>query len=92
MKKNVLIKQQVKDFIQTLSPDPKKALRQGLKGLENEEGNIEPLDGDLEGYYRLRVKNFRVIFSRPDPSTILCEYVHYRKVVYVNWTRLILEQ
>jgi mRNA-degrading endonuclease RelE of RelBE toxin-antitoxin system len=92
MKKKVLINKQVKDFIQVLSPDPKKTLRQGLRGLENEEGNICPLNDELKGYFRLRVSNYRVIFSRPDSSTIQCEYVEHRKVVYVNWTRLILER
>jgi len=92
MKKNVLIDKQVKDLIQMLSPEPKKMLRRGLKGLENEEGNIIPMRNESEGFYRLRVNNFRVIFSRPDSSTIRCEYVEHRKVVYYNWTRLILER
>lgn len=92
MKKNVLIEQQVKDFIKALSPEPRKALRQGLKLLENTEGDIKPLDAELEGFYRLRVKNYRVIISRPDSSTIRCEYAERRNVVYVNWTRLVLAQ
>jgi mRNA-degrading endonuclease RelE of RelBE toxin-antitoxin system len=92
MKKNVLIEQQVKEFIQTLSSEPKKILRRGLKGLENEEGNIIPMRNESKGFYRLRVNNFRVIFSRPDPLTIRCEYAHYRKVVYHNWISLVLNR
>jgi len=92
MKKTVRISKQVQDFIQTLSPDPKKALRQGLRGLETDEGNICSLNDDLKGYYRLRVRSYRVIFSRPEPAIIQCEYAEHRKVVYKHWSRLILVQ
>src|ERR1035438_10306683 len=56
MKKNVQIDEQVKQFIQSLSPEPRKELRRGLTGLENGEGDIEPLRGNFEGLFRLRVK------------------------------------
>jgi mRNA interferase RelE/StbE len=89
MKKNVQIEEQVKQFVQSLSPEPRKELRRGLTGLENEEGDIQPLRGDLVGLFRLRVKSYRVIFFHPDCSTIKCVYADRRREVYVKLNILI---
>jgi mRNA interferase RelE/StbE len=89
MKKNVVIDEQVKRFIQSLSPEPRKALRRALNGLENEEGDVGPLQGELDGFFKLRVNSYRVIFFRPDCSTIKCVYAERRREVYVNLINLV---
>jgi mRNA interferase RelE/StbE len=58
----VELEQQVVDFIRSLAPEPRQAIRRSLKNLESEEGDIRALEGDLEGFYRLRVLRYRVIF------------------------------
>ena len=58
----VELEQQVVDFIRSLAPEPRQAVRRNLKKLENEEGEIRALEGELEGFYRLRVLRYRIIF------------------------------
>jgi mRNA interferase RelE/StbE len=85
----VLIDEQVKHFIHSLSPEPKRLLRRALKGLETESGDIVALTDELKGYYRLRVRGYRIIFSRPASSSILCVFADRRKEVYVRWGLLV---
>ena len=89
MKNNIQLEEQVLHFIQSLPPEPKKALRRGLKGLENDKGDISRLKDESEGYYRLRVKNYRIVFRRLEPSTIQCVYAEHREEVYVKWAAIV---
>jgi len=66
-------------------------MRRGLIGLENEEGDIKALGEDLEGHYRLRVNNYRIIFVRDSGSIIRCVYAERRKVIYDQY-RVIIRQ
>jgi mRNA interferase RelE/StbE len=71
-------------FIVRQAPEPRRALREGLRRLAREEGDIKALQGDLEGYHRLRVGNYRVIFcyeSRPQRA-IHCLLIERRALVY----------
>jgi mRNA-degrading endonuclease RelE of RelBE toxin-antitoxin system len=61
MKIRVELDPQVADFVRALAPDPRKRLRTGLRGLEQEKGDIKQLEADLAGYARLRVGGYRVI-------------------------------
>lgn len=79
------IERQVLDFVRTLAPEPRRALREGLKKLGSEKGNIRALEGDLEGFYRLRVGRYRVIFSYLSPGRtrhIRCVYAAHRTLIY----------
>jgi len=58
----VKVQEEVLDFLRTLPPEPKKALREGIRNLSHEAGDILPLTDKLEGYHRLRVGRYRVIF------------------------------
>jgi mRNA interferase RelE/StbE len=81
----VELEQQVVDFIRSLPPEPRLALRRGLKNLEKEEGDIRALEGELEGFYRLRVLRYRIIFFyhvRGDRRTIRCVYAAPRSIIY----------
>jgi hypothetical protein len=46
----------------SLPPEPRRAVRRGLKGLQRECGDIRALEGPLENFYRLRVLKYRIIF------------------------------
>ena len=50
---------QVADFVGSLAPEPRRRLREGLRGLEREEGDLKQLEADLTGYARLRVGSYR---------------------------------
>ena len=58
----VELEQGVVDFVRSLPPQPRQALRRALKNLRLEQGDIRALEGELEGFYRLRVQRYRVIF------------------------------
>ena len=43
----VELEQQVVDFIRSLAPEPRQAIRRSLKNLEKEEGDIRALEGEI---------------------------------------------
>ena len=61
------LEQQVVDFVRSLAPEPRQDIRRGLKNLENEAGDIRALEGELEGFYRLRVLRYPDHFLPPCP-------------------------
>jgi mRNA interferase RelE/StbE len=81
----VELEQQVVDFIRSLPPEPRRVLKRSLKNLEKEKGDIRALEGDLAGFYRLRVLRYRIIVLYQVPSerrTIRCVYAAPRNIVY----------
>lgn len=72
---------QVKAFVKILAPEPKHALVSAMKQLANGKGNIKPLQGEFAGYWRLRVKGYRVVF-RYDRDVIRCDYIEKRSIIY----------
>lgn len=69
-------------FVRALPPDPRKRLRQAIRDLSEERGDIVPLEGALEGFCRLRVGAYRVVFAYASDKTIDCVLVERRSVVY----------
>ena len=55
MKTRVELGPQVADFVRSLAPEPRQRLRTALRALEKDHGDLRPLEGDLTGYWRLRV-------------------------------------
>jgi len=86
MKAKVEISEQVVRFVARQAPEPRQVLRAALRQLENERGNIKPLEGELRRYYRLRVRGFRIIFAYAAASktrrVIRCIFAERRNVVY----------
>ena len=81
----VRIQEEVLDFLRTLPPKPKQALRKALRELAEEQGDILPLTDELDGFHRLRVGSYRVIFcyeTVDDRRRIACIYAAQRKWVY----------
>jgi mRNA interferase RelE/StbE len=90
----VELEQQVVDFIRSLPPEPRKAVRRGLKNLEKEEGDIRGLEGELDGFYRLRVLRYRIIFLyhvQSESRTIRCVYAAPRSIVYEVFAQRVRE-
>ena len=81
----VRVQDEVLDYLRRLAPKPRHALRLAIKDLAQERGDIKPLTDDLEGFYRLRVGNHRVIFEyemlRRTP-TITCVFAGSRKWIH----------
>lgn len=81
----VEVTEQVVTFVRSLPPEPRKALRRALSQLERERGDIRPLEGELDDFYRLRVGRYRVIFQyHPVGSrrSIRCVYAASRSIIY----------
>jgi mRNA interferase RelE/StbE len=73
---------QVIAFVSRLAPEPRRAIKLALAALRKEEGNISALEGNLSGYYRLRVGRHRVIFNYAADGAIEAVFIEERHLVY----------
>lgn len=81
----VRIQQEVLDYLKLLAPKPRHALKIAIKNLAQEKGDIKALCDELEGFHRLRVGSYRVIFEYElidGKRTITCVYAGARKWIY----------
>lgn len=79
---------QVAEWLGSLAPEPKRRIRAALKGLEDWQGDIKPLRGELEGFYRLRVGGYRIVYRVMRGKMIQLEYADTRDVVYETFRQL----
>ncbi len=79
---------QVADWLRSLPPEPKRRVRAALKGLEHWQGDIKALRGELEGFYRLRVGGYRIVYRLTTGEVIRLDYADTRDVVYEAFRRL----
>jgi mRNA interferase RelE/StbE len=84
----ILASDQVAKWLRNLPPDPKRRVRAALKGLESWQGDIKPLQGELEGFYRLRVGGYRIVCRMTNRSLVRLEYAETRDVVYEAFRQL----
>ena len=80
--KRVMLAPQVVSFVRRLPPVPRRRVRQALKALAQERGDIEALSPPLDGYCRLRIGGYRVVAAYGARSTIECVFAEQRSVVY----------
>jgi len=73
---------QVVEFVRRLPPGPKRRLRRALRDLTREKGDITALEAPLDGYCRLRVGGYRVVFAYGTRGTIQCVFAEQRSIVY----------
>ena len=78
----ILASDQVAKWLRNLPPEPKQRVRVALKRLERWQGDLKPLQGELEGFYRLRVGGYRIVCRMISRSVIQLEYADTRDVVY----------
>ncbi|HKP02468.1 MAG TPA: hypothetical protein VJU77_03815 [Chthoniobacterales bacterium] len=67
-------------------------LREALRALKRERGDIRALEGPLEDYHRLRVGGYRIIFAYKVSGkrrTIQCIYAERRSAVYETFQQLL---
>jgi mRNA interferase RelE/StbE len=86
------VSEQVLKFIRTCPPEPRRWLRDALRKLADENGDIKALDGELVGYYRLRVRSYRIIFryeTSRNSRRIFCPFAEHRGVVYEAFMRVL---
>jgi mRNA-degrading endonuclease RelE of RelBE toxin-antitoxin system len=73
---------EVVDFVRRLAPEPRRLVRRALRDLADGKGDIRPLEGPLDGYCRLRVGGYRVIFAYSGRASIRCIFAERRSIVY----------
>ena len=66
-------------YINGLDKPSKQRIKTGIEGIPN--GDIKPLSGSTR-LYRLRVGDWRIVFSYPDDKTVLIEKIAPRGGVY----------
>lgn len=92
MTTRVRLARQVVDFVETLAPEPRRALRLGIKNLPK--GNVRMLEGKLSQFARLRVRGFRVVYRerRERGERVFdCIFAERRSVVYDLFEQLAVD-
>lgn len=69
-------------YIEQLAPEPRRTLKEALRGLREDRGDIRSLESPLNGYYRARVGKYRVIFRYAENMTIDVLLIEERRLVY----------
>lgn len=90
----VRVQEEVLDYLRRLAPEPRHAIRVGIKGLAQEAGDIRALTDGLEGFYRLRVGSHRVVFEYEvigGKRVATCVYAGSRKWVYEVFQSRLME-
>jgi mRNA-degrading endonuclease RelE of RelBE toxin-antitoxin system len=88
----ILASDQVRRWVIALPPDTKKRVRAALHGLQNGRGNIKALQGELEGFCRLRIEGLRIVYSQHRGQIIRLEYADSRDVVYETFLIILSER
>ena len=78
----VVLAGQVVDFVRRLPPEPRNRLRRALRELAHERGDIKALEPPLQGYCRLRIGGYRIVFAYARRNTVECIFAERRSVVY----------
>jgi len=79
---------QVAKWLRNSPPEPKQRVRAAFRRLERWQGDIKPLRGELEGFYRLRVGGYRIVCRMVSKSLVQLEYADTRDVVYEAFRQL----
>jgi mRNA-degrading endonuclease RelE of RelBE toxin-antitoxin system len=94
MKTRVELSDQVLTFVRSLAPEPRRALRNGLRELEEDRGDIKQLEGKLADWCRLRIKSFRVVFRyaiENNQRVAKCVFAERRNLVYELFSETIAD-
>jgi mRNA-degrading endonuclease RelE of RelBE toxin-antitoxin system len=95
MRTRIKVEAQVENFVKSIAPEPRRALRPAIKGLAQNRGDIKRLEGKLSGFHRLRVGHYRVIFAERVEKgfrVVECLFARERPVVYDMFLKLRLEE
>ena len=88
----VIIEEQPLAFIRRQSPDTRKRLRAAIHAIERGDSFPDPLDDELEGFYKLRVENCRLILKHEsgDKAPLFkVVFAERRSVVYELFRQII---
>lgn len=92
MKIKVTLDDQPLEFIRRQSPDNRRTLREALHAVEKGEVFPEPLEDQLEGFYKFKVSDFRLILQALPSDTgprLRVVFAERRSVVYELFKQLL---
>jgi hypothetical protein len=92
MKIKVTLEQQPVEFIRRQPPQIRKRLRDALHAVEKGAAFPEPLEDELEGFYKLKVESVRLILASAAGKEGPCFRVIFaerRKAVYEMFSQLL---
>ena len=95
MKTRVHVSPQVIAFVKSLAPESRRKLTRAIKALAGDRGDVQPLEGKLEGYSRLRVSGHRVLFwevYRSGARHFDCVFAEKRSIIYDLIVQLTAEE
>jgi mRNA interferase RelE/StbE len=80
---------QIRDYLRRLHPDQRRAIKAALRALrDGAAGDTLALSDDLEGFYRLRVGKFRIVYRLLKDGEISCEFTDVRATVYERFATM----
>lgn len=83
MRLRVELPPHVADVVRGLPPDVQRAIKGAFRALSEDADIGEPLERDLEGLWRFRVRRFRVVYEIDRRARIVRVYaVGHRRSVY----------
>jgi mRNA-degrading endonuclease RelE of RelBE toxin-antitoxin system len=85
MKMKVTLEPQPREFIRRQPPETSKRLREVLHDIERGEIFPEPLEDELDGFYKLKVEDYRIVVQHvagDDGPFFRVVFIERRKVVY----------
>ena len=83
----------VAEIIRHLPPDVKRGVKAAIRALSNNPAAGEPLQRDLEGLWKYRVKRFRVVYAVDRQRRILrIMAVGHRRAVYEELADLVRQR
>ena len=92
MKIEVIVEAQPLAFIRRQSPDARTRLRAAIHAVERGDSFPDALDDDLEGFYKLRVENYRLILQHESGDTaplFKVVFAERRSVVYELFRQIV---
>lgn len=92
MKVKVTLDDQPLDFIRRQPPDARRALREALHEVESGRQSPMPLEDQLEGFYKVRVGNFRLILQSVSSGAgagFRVIFAERRRFVYILFAQLL---
>jgi hypothetical protein len=100
MKSKVFWSAQVRDYVNSKAPEPRRALWREIKNLASWDGRENPprirhLEDELSGYSRLRFKRDRVLFREANERgtrIIKCLHAGPRSTVYETFQEIFLDE
>lgn len=80
---------QVQLWLQSLPPETRSKVRLALKRLAGGSGgDVKSLRGELDGFLRLRVAGYRIIYHLEPGRSIRLDYANARDAVYQAFIQL----